>query len=359
MSVTELRQFAERHAPSVLCAQHRCFDLIAACKQMNHNAIRTVAVSVVKVIPDLHDLDIRGLFLFFGLLRRDQDIELFLNHKPSGLPGVRDHESLCRAAGDLRRIAIGDAGLGHRVADFAGCTVPVHILAQVFPDILPAIVVAQHHGLAVGQAVGKQLHADLFGMISVAHPDLFHADLRLFRQPHVGQCGQRSVSFRLGQLITRHARFCPGILDLRDAVRQVFWQIIDPIDPVGLRGQLRNLSGILAICQQFDRQSLRPQAVPVLVVLPDLLYCGARHQHIILHQKDIFIFLIACCQRSPHFSLFQILADLSVLRAHISIFVDFKMGICRQRVSLRCHRLAQRIFHAGFKALYLMRLSGH
>ena len=203
--------------------------------QVNSNAVRTQAIAVAIVVPDLVANEI-------GRTRR---------------VGVGDVHAVVLNGIAVNRI------LRHAIDDCLSASALINILKL----IVPAIVSRYHSGLACVHTICQQMHGNAGGtlaiLVVVVAPGLGAAHADLLRRVSVGD-----VVTAIGGRVAFHRIFGDGVLDL--LTRCVLGQILEAIAPVGRSIHSRRiLLGTISIQPHGDAG--RTDAVLVVIVNPGLV----------------------------------------------------------------------------------------
>ena len=179
-----------------------------------------------------------------------------------GLVAVGDHIAGLLVAGNRGRVILRHLDFGHRVND----VLAAGHLVQVSPGMVPAVALAQGHSLALGNAVGVQLHLDALGLdavlVALVVPGL--AD----RDSGGGGIGAvDDVVAAYGGGVAFHCDLVDGVLLLN--ALHILGQVIEGPAPVVISANV--LPGhLIAIGQQNDGNALGTLAVLVVLVIPGL-----------------------------------------------------------------------------------------
>ena len=247
LAVGLLVQLIPAVAPVVGGAQLDGLDDIAVRQQVHRHIIRTIAILVILVVPDLQNLH----FGLFDLVR------------------VRDCVGECTVFG------LGDGCvilvylvLGYRVDDILA----FGFLVQLRPVVAPAVLLAQLDRIN-DLAVCQQVHCYVVRAVAIlvvrVAPDLL--DL------HFGLFGLMAVRYRVGEGtvsslidlrgVLRHFVLGHRVVDF--LARGLLVQLRPAVAPLVLLAQRDGVDD-LTVRQQVDRYVFRTVAILVVLVVPDL-----------------------------------------------------------------------------------------
>ena len=234
--------------PVVVSIQLSRFNLRAVSQQVDSHTVRTAAVLVVAVLPDLRHIDL-GLFscVLIGNCIGKGSVSCLGNRR-----GVVRHRVFC-----------------HGIVDI--CT--AGLLLKVRPGICPLVLSIQFDRLAGFCAVCKQLDRDFLRPVVVLVvsivPDLRYLDPGLFSCVLIGNCIGKGSVFCLGNCrgVVRHCVFCYSVFDFCSV--GILVQTGPAVSPAVGRIQINGFN-LFTVGQQVDSDLGRTIAILVIAVLPNL-----------------------------------------------------------------------------------------
>ena len=247
-------EFRPAVSPAVALVQFNRLFFYTVSHQPHGNAGGTDAILVIRVLPDL----LHGNFgIFRNMLVRNVILEITV---------------LALVDGDFGVIVF------HRIF-FNGVLniLAFFLFGQVLPGISPLIGFVQSD--ALDYLVVRQ-QVDLHGIRSVAIlvagilPDLGDCQFGFFAGMAVRYVILEVSFFILvfgnAGCIVRYRIFCNGVINILSAL--FLLQACKGVGPAVAFIQGSSYAGIHAVCQQLDNHFLRPVAVLVLIIFPDLVH---------------------------------------------------------------------------------------
>ena len=244
LAALELVEVGEAELPLILGSHGHFVDLNASLQQVDGDALRTLAVLVVRIVPHLGAVDIDLL----------------------DLVGVDDVEVI-----DGRGVAF-HLELFNRVLDLGTL---VAILGQTGEAVRPvALGIGGNGGGASILAVRQQLHGDAIGalaiLVVVVVPGLGAGDSSGFGSMGVGH-GEASGSVASDDaLVVLNLNFLNGVHNRSALI--ILVQVSEGSSPVVAGIQLNGLAGSHAISQQVDGHTAGTDAVLIATVFPNLAH---------------------------------------------------------------------------------------
>ena len=252
LAVSVLGQFGNGVSPFVgLTQSYSLTRILIISQQLNDQTFRTLTIPVLAVVPHLQ----HGGFRLFRLVRVGD----------GEIPTV-----ICFSviAGNCGILILCNLILGHRVSN----VLAILILRQVSPLDLPAVASIQHLALDFG-AVLQQMnrHAvrtEASSIVGIV-PCLGHTDRDGRRRMGVGQGGHGASLAGVGQLVSAHGAFRPGVFNF--LAIGILRQFINGGSPaVGLVQRHFRAVG------QGNLQLIRTQAILIIGVIPHLQHGSFR-----------------------------------------------------------------------------------
>ena len=263
LAAVELLQLSPGVLPFIAFVQHSLVHSLVVRQQGDGDGLRTLAVLIVRVVPDLFNADLD----FFGCIAVGQGGDGAVDAGIRQLIAFR-HPSLIFGPGVLDFLTVGILG---QVFDLRS---PLFGLTQRGSKLLAFCILRR-------VAVSQQAHSQAFRAFAVLVlrivPDLDDRGFGLFKRQAVGQCGDSALHAGIRQLIAfRQIDFDPGVLDFLTV--GILGQVFDLGSPftghvqrdvfnIGAVGIL----GFPAVGLQAHSQAVGTFAVLIIIVVPDLL----------------------------------------------------------------------------------------
>ena len=312
--------------------------------QLQLNRSRTNVILVAVVFPHLLHGHFRG----------------------SGNMTVRNDVVLRCATGDILGIAVRHSSLVYGIGDSLASS----LLVQVGPSVSPGSIMRQRNSLALGCAIGIQLHLNRRGtnaiLVTRVIPRLGYGHAGLARRALICNSRLSTVGYVAFQTIARRHSFRPGVGNLlANFTLAILGQFGNSGSPIVGLIQSHSFARIYRISQQLNGQALRTDTILVLVVVPHLQHGGGgRFQLVRVGDGEIPALHIASLGNASlgnggsivgHSIFANCIGNNATVRTLSQIFpLDLPAVVCTQLFSLNCGTICLQVHSNAFRPLAIL-----